>query len=418
MKVLWFANTPCGACERLNNNINGGGWLLSLEKELIKRDDIKLAVCFYYTKEIESFNYNGIHYYPIYRKYSSSKLLRYFGRLLLKQNIERREIENLLTIIESIKPDIIHIHGNEDNFGLIQYHTKLPVVISIQGLINPICEKYYSGIPKNEASKYEGIFNKILLKKNTYFHNNYLKNASRERKILRKTKFIIGRTSWDNRVIKVLSPSSRYFKNNEIIRSEFYKNNWRKLKFEKNLRIISTLSDAFYKGFESIIKTASILKEYPELSFEWIVVGLTRNTSVIKIVEKWLKIDLENLNIKILDPKNEKELVKILLFSDIYCQVSHIENSSNSLCEAMLLGMPIIATFAGGTSSLLEDGKQGILVQDGDPYSIAGSIIELYNDFNNAKQYGRKARKKALLRHNKKAIIKELINIYYSILKD
>jgi len=46
--------------------------------------------------------------------------------------------------------------------------------------------------------------------------------------------------------------------------------------------------------------------------------------------------------------------------------------------------------------------KEGILVQDGDPYSLAGSIIGLYNDFNKAKQYIEAARKRAFLRYDKK----------------
>lgn len=40
---------------------------------------------------------------------------------------------------------------------------------------------------------------------------------------------------------------------------------------------------------------------------------------------------------------------------------SHIENSPNNLCEAMILGMPCIATDAGGTSTLLSNMKDGLL---------------------------------------------------------
>jgi hypothetical protein len=33
----------------------------------------------------------------------------------------------------------------------------------------------------------------------------------------------------------------------------------------------------------------------------------------------------------------------------------------------MIIGMPCIATFAGGTASMLKSDEEGILIQDGDP---------------------------------------------------
>ena len=66
-----------------------------------------------------------------------------------------------MNIINLYNPDIIHVHGTEDNFGLIQFYTKKPVVISIQGLLNPL-KKYFSGIPKNIAVKYETFVRKLV----------------------------------------------------------------------------------------------------------------------------------------------------------------------------------------------------------------------------------------------------------------
>jgi glycosyltransferase involved in cell wall biosynthesis len=95
---------------------------------------------------------------------------------------------------------------------------------------------------------------------------------------------------------------------------------------------------------------------------------------------------------------------------------SHIENSPNNLCEAMILGMPCIATFVGGTGSLLNDGHEGILIQDGDPWSMAGAIVELKEEFDRAISMGEHARKRALIRHDKDRIASELQGIYSNIL--
>ena len=84
MKILWFTNTPCGAAEKLQpNNMFGGGWLVSLEKELVKEKSIELHVSFYWHENIESFDYNGVYYHPVYRD-KGSKFQRLINRYFKK----------------------------------------------------------------------------------------------------------------------------------------------------------------------------------------------------------------------------------------------------------------------------------------------------------------------------------------------
>lgn len=97
---------------------------------------------------------------------------------------------------------------------------------------------------------------------------------------------------------------------------------------------------------------------------------------------------------------------------------SHIENSPNNLCEAMIIGVPCVATYAGGTPSILENNIEGILVQDGDPWAMAGAILELAESPDIAVQFGNKAREKALKRHDRGRIINDLMNVYNNIINE
>lgn len=81
----------------------------------------------------------------------------------------------------------------------------------------------------------------------------------------------------------------------------------------------------------------------------------------------------------------------------------------------MVLGIPIIASYAGGTSSMLEDGKEGVLVQDGDPYRLAGAVLNMIRNYKDAIMMGQSARKRAIVRHNPKNVVKELYSIYQSL---
>ncbi len=113
---------------------------------------------------------------------------------------------------------------------------------------------------------------------------------------------------------------------------------------------------------------------------------------------------------------SEQDMIDNLLKSNLFVMTSHIENSPNNLCEAMILGMPCIATYAGGTGSLLDDGIEGVLIQDGDPWAMAGAILELNEDIQKALAMGDNARKRALQRHDKDRISNELVGIYSNIL--
>jgi glycosyltransferase involved in cell wall biosynthesis len=416
MKILWFTNTACSASDILYPGHNRGGWLSSLEKELSVHNEIDLHIAFYFNKKIEPFVFNNTHFHPIFQKNTCSKIERYFSRLFLRKNNNHIDIQELLKIVEFVQPDLIHVHGTEENFGLIQNQTKIPVIISIQGILSSIVEKFYAGIPASITNRNENYKNKILLKSANYNFKNLTRKAICEREILKISKNIIGRTDFDKRVTRILAPKSEYFIGQEILRPLFYSSQWSKAFFNKKICIVSILSDSTYKGFETILKTTNVLSTYPNFSFEWSIAGINDQSNITSTSENWLNLNSKNLNIKLLGGLDEQKVIDLLISSDIFCQVSHIENSPNSLCEAMILGVPSIATFAGGTSSMMENGKEGIVIQDGDPYVLAGAILEISSDFYKACEYGKNARVRALKRHDKDIIAHNLINIYKTLI--
>lgn len=417
MKVLWFTNTPCNASKKISPNVVVGGWLTALENEIKKCKDIELHICFYHNKNIDFFTYEGIHYYPIYHNNNSSKvniLLNRYRNFILGS--PKENLTPLAKIVNLIKPDIIHYHGTEFNYGLLQAQVQnYSSVISIQGLLNPCKEKFFSGIPREIQSKYETILNKLVLNTANVTFKNFKYWAEREKHILSISKHIIGRTEWDKHISMLLAPQAQYYHGNEILRNEFYLHTWNKKEFNKQFTIISTITNGSYKGLETVLKTANLLKEY-RFNFKWIIVGQDSNSTYAEIVEKWLKTKYEDNNVLFVGKKGANELISLLLNADVFCQVSHIENSPNSLCEAMILGLPIVATLAGGTDSLLKHKTEGYILQEGDPYSLAGTILDISHNFEVAKDWGIKAHETAIKRHNPEKVVKEYIKIYQSIL--
>jgi glycosyltransferase involved in cell wall biosynthesis len=408
VKVLWFCFTPSLSESYLNDKPTGGGWIKSLEKSVQSKVD--LSIVFYYEKPLDPFKLGDTTYYPVQR-FVNGKMSK-MGRRIFNTLEPKEDIDAFVKIINEVKPDLIHVHGSEFSFGLIQKFTNIPTVLSIQGIVTVYRYKFFSKIMFFDIVRRAKLKNLLFFRTaiNTYFL--FGKARARELDILKHTKNLIGRTAWDRRVSRILAPQAQYFHNDEILRDSFYTSEW-KYQPISQLNLMTINGPDIYKGIETLIYSAHLLDQN-NIDFKWGVAGINKTDDIVSIASKSTGKPLSD-NINFLGKLDENSLVNALLNANIYVATSHIENSPNSLCEALLLGMPCIATHAGGTNSLLDDGKDGILIQDGDPYSMAGAIIELKENKDLAVTLGKNARIRGLARHNIDTITNDLLEIYKEV---
>jgi glycosyltransferase involved in cell wall biosynthesis len=413
MRVLWFSNTPANADEFIGHQLKGtGGWLKSLDYMI--QEKVDLHVAFYYKDKCESFMYLQTHYHPIFD--ASFKLINRIKNLFLTRITFNEDLDKYLEIINKVKPDIIHIHGTELPFGYIIGKTKVPVVISIQGNITVYTHKFFSGLEKENLPlnfPMSGLFFSAGIFNKTY--KKFKKWAPEEQLILKKCKNIIGRTDWDYRISKVLSPNSKYFYVSEILRNAFYKEPL-KIASKDKFVISTTNGNNFYKGFETLCESLYLLNQSHHNNIEWRVAGISQTDAIVKITKKKLGNKYPNKNLIFLGSLDENSLRQNLLESDLYVMTSHIENSPNNLSEAMILGIPCIATFAGGTGTLIDNNVNGLLIQAGDPYVMAGAILDLKSQPSKMADIGRNARSEAMRRHDPRKIVDDLISTYQSVI--
>ena len=82
--------------------------------------------------------------------------------------------------------------------------------------------------------------------------------------------------------------------------------------------------------------------------------------------------------------------------ADVYVSSSIYEGFSNSLIEALALGLPIVSTDHDfGADEMIEDGVSGILVPTADPEAMAGGLERVLKDRKYAETLSRNARKRA-----------------------
>jgi glycosyltransferase involved in cell wall biosynthesis len=80
---------------------------------------------------------------------------------------------------------------------------------------------------------------------------------------------------------------------------------------------------------------------------------------------------------------------------DVFALTSEHEGLSIALIEALSLGKPCVVTSVGGLTEVIEGGKQGVIVPEGDVASIAGGIIRLIRDPQLRAEMGEAGRERA-----------------------
>lgn len=415
MKVLWFANTPSRAAQDFGFYYKGGGWIEALEAAVLEYTDWQLAIAFHInSSEGRIIEKERVIYYPITNQSSNT-----FGKWYkyMTHTVDTKyDLYQYLKVINIFQPDIIQIFGTESGFGRIIPYCEIPVCIHLQGIMTEIIKfALPPGINYCDILRSSPV---IGLINGTGFVHDYFRNkraAERESQILKACRYVMGRTDWDHLFVKSNAKSATYFHCEELMRSEFQNTVWRK-PGNNRLVLITTNNGEIYKGIDIVLKTATMLKK-ENIDFEWRVAGIDKYNFSLKVFENKFRIDHKKCNIKLLGALATKDLIKEMLKADLFIHPSRIDNSPNSVCEAMLIGMPVIAANVGGIPSLIDNGINGWLF-DPDDNCLFDSIKRITDNSQTISHVARNARETSLKRHNVQNVTNNLSDIYRFMLND
>jgi glycosyltransferase involved in cell wall biosynthesis len=121
-----------------------------------------------------------------------------------------------------------------------------------------------------------------------------------------------------------------------------------------------------------------------------------------------------NIEDKVSLPGPSKTIHRDILDAEMMCLVSNREGMSNSMIEAMTLGLPCICTKVSGAVDLIEDGINGLLVDIRDEDGLAKNMEFIANNPERAKQIGQSATAVYKLL-NKDKIYKEWVDFVKSV---
>ena len=230
--------------------------------------------------------------------------------------------------------------------------------------------------------------------------------AERERTIMRSCNAYLGRTDWDRAFVSAYAPQARYFTCWEALRPCFYEpGDWTP---PASPIFVSTISGPLYKGHDMVLKTARMLKDSGLSDFEWRVFGI----GDLRFAERKTGIRVEDVGVRPMGVVTAEDLREALLHASVYVHPSYIDNSPNSICEAQVLGVPIVATAVGGVSSLFAPNRSRCLVPANDPIMMAERVREVLADPDRFVS----DRGACLSRHDRSAICERILSVYADLL--
>lgn len=414
MRILWFTGVQLPAVT--GEDLNRAGWQEGLRRALHRyHPEIELAIASFGSEHYEPFTKENSTYYNILRHPAPSsrwvRLVENWKHL----SYDKEELGRCLEVVEIVQPDLIFIFGTENPFGLLAKRFPVPVVISIQAVLNGLVKRIYHGLTSYELMR-ELLSRETIMGEGVFHRRWQLKKlAGMERVIYSSCNIFAGRTEWDKKWLSRLNRKAVYYHIDRILAEDYYNACWNYRKTEKNL-IFTTSSNAAFKGGVTLVRALVELKKRGRDDVYLRIAGVHPTSIVGKNISRIeRKYKLQN-QITILGRVQPKEIIDEMNNARVFVLPSHMDNSPNSLGEAMLMGMPCVASDAGGIPSMLQDGDEGLIYHHSDINSLADKILCLLDNPDFAMKLGAQARKKAVYRHNLERIAGDTLEMYQQVI--
>lgn len=416
MKILWITNTLFpDICREIGIQPPViGGWMYASARAILDTNaNNQLAVAALYEGDhLKEVTLNGITYFLLPTSGSN-------GSYNVKLETYWKEVQR------KFLPDVVHIHGTEYPHGLAHVKAcgKRNVVVSVQGLVS-VYERYYLG-----GIDFKNLLVSITLRDCLRFDNIFSQRKRLqqqgilEKEMMQSVDHIIGRTAWDKAHSWALNSQANYHFCNETLRNEFYQYGWDINRCETHSVFLSQVHYPI-KGLQQIIKALPIiLKQHPDTIIYVAGNDFANNrgwrlNGFGKYISALMKQNGVTNKIIFTGVLSEKEMCNRYLASHVFVCPSSIENSSNSLGEAQLLGVPCVASYVGGTADMVADGETGLLYRFEEVEMLAAAVCRIFANDSLAMKLSEQSRKVAATRHDKLINSKRLNNIYQAIYKD
>lgn len=408
MNVMWLCNMVPGKVR----GTTGGLWVDHVLDDLGAVEDVRLRILCLGSEEKSGRLTDRIEY-------------RIFTAGLPHQY--RPELEQLFgQELQSFCPDVIHIWGSEYAHTLAMVNAcrenelLSKVAISIQGLCSVYAGHYAEGLPDKVRRGFT--FRDFVRGDNVEQQiHKFALRGNLEVQALKQVNHVIGRTPWDEACTAAINPRREYHFCNETLREPFYEGSWDYASCRKH-RVFASSCVYPVKGFHYLLEAMALVrKEYPDATLavpgKSFLDGDIRRSCYMSYLSQLARDAGMEDRIEFLGKLDAAQMRSAYLESNVFVLPSTIENSPNSLGEAMLLGVPCVAADVGGVSTMLKPEEEGFVYQSTAPYMLAHYVKKVFAMAEKAVTLGEKASLHARATHDPEKNLADLLGIYEAVAK-
>lgn len=448
MKILWICNVmlPAAARQLGRESTNKEGWLDGLCSVILERQQengVELHVAFPVERELDGRRGTvragsvSFYYYGFYEDVAHAE--RY------EKALETR----LKQIMDIVEPDVLHCFGTEYSHTLAAcrvFPMKNRILVGIQGLCAVYANTYFANLPKKTV---HSVTLRDFLKKDSLIRQQekFVQRGRMEKEAVGLAGNVTGRTDWDRHYTKEWNPKARYFAMNETLRPAFYEGKWNPEHCVPHSIFLSQ-GDYPIKGLHYMLQALPMIRrKYPDATVSVAGNSLVKDntwkdrlkrSAYGRYLRSLLKEGQLEGAVSFLGKLNAGEMKEQYLKSSLFVCCSTIENSPNSLGEAMILGMPCVSADVGGIASIFRGGEDGILYEgfrtpensfdnicnlnmtdeeqmEKISKSLADAVVEIWDNEDKTAQFCINARNHAKKTHDRERNYRKMIEIYAEI---
>jgi glycosyltransferase involved in cell wall biosynthesis len=332
-------------------------------------------------------------------------------------------VADIIKAVEEFAPDLVHVWGTECFWGLLTARklVKQPALLEMQGLKYAIVRVFAGGLTAREQMACVGLREIFRPSSIRQGRKRFEAWVPFEQEIIARHDHICVQTAWVEAHVRSLNRDFRPYQCDLALRAPFYKAEpWRPT--DNQTIICSSAYSAPFKGLHVAIRaTAIVKKRFPHVRLH-IVGGLAGGGLRQDGYVTWLKKEIRNLdivaNVEWLGALDADRFVAQMQTSAAMVLPSYIENLATSMQEAMLIGLPVVASYAGGIPSLAQDEESALFFPMGDVEVCAFQLERLLSDSVLAQRLSRQGRSIAVQRNDSQRILARQLEIYRQVIAD
>jgi len=343
LRVAWISDYPVEWMQHVPEPLrhlrqqHPATWAMVLLQELQQHTEVSLDVIVLRGRIRESvtFEQNGVTYHILKASPAGRVLSLYWLDTLLIWNRLKR-----------VKPDLVHAWGTERAAALVASRLGQPYLVTLQGLLSWIV----SAVPSSHP------FLKFMAK----LEPMAMRRARVTTCESRFSAAYLEERYPDLRVLQMEHAPSRAFR--DVMRVNEH----------ESLRLLAVGTIGTGKGSDLLLKALDKLRS--EFRFMLILVGDCLPGFIATMRSQTSSNLWERVEIK---PRlTQVEVADELSRATLLAHPTRVDNSPNSVKEAAVAGVPVVASNVGGIPDYITHGKNGLLFPPGNQSALTRSLRE------------------------------------------